>query len=334
MRSGRIGHTDIEIATISRHRSGVARFPPATCDSLPCHRPDPARSGRWRVRAPVASMLVGSPIEHLSPTWTTRGCATTSTCASRRGAWASSGRRGIFVGGGPPVGRRAAGVAVPRRGRSSSPSPRGPLRRRRRRRCTRCPSREIEQLTGVHFHRGVLAAADRPDAARPSTSWRRGARRLLVLEAVNDHENIGALFRNAAAFGVDGVVLDPTAADPLYRRATRVSLGHVLRVPFARADAWPDGARPSSAAPGFTARGAQPRRRRAARRPRRRPARRGSPSCSAPRGPGSAPPPLAAVDRQRPHPDGPRGRLGERRHRGGHRPGRAVRADHRLNRPN
>ena len=67
------------------------------------------------------------------------------------------------------------------------------------------------------------------------------ARRVLVLEAVNDHENIGSLFRNAAAFGVDAVVLDPTTADPLYRRSTRVSLGHVLRVPFARVDdgAWP-----------------------------------------------------------------------------------------------
>ena len=104
------------------------------------------------------------------------------------------------------------------------------------------PSREIERLTGVHFHRGVLAAADRP--ALPSVEQlASGSRRLLVLEAVNDHENIGALFRNAAAFGVDGVVLDPTAADPLYRRATRVSLGHVLRVPFARASAWPDALR-------------------------------------------------------------------------------------------
>ena len=97
------------------------------------------------------------------------------------------------------------------------------------------PSREIEQLTGVHFHRGVLAAG-RPARAAARRRAGAGARRLLVLEAVNDHENIGALFRNAAAFGVDGVVLDPTAADPLYRRATRVSLGHVLRVPFARAD--------------------------------------------------------------------------------------------------
>jgi tRNA G18 (ribose-2'-O)-methylase SpoU len=80
--------------------------------------------------------------------------------------------------------------------------------------------------------------ADRPELPTVE-ALAQGARRLLVVEAVNDHENVGSLFRNAAAFGVDGVVLDPTAADPLYRRATRVSLGHVLRVPFARAEAWP-----------------------------------------------------------------------------------------------
>ncbi len=102
------------------------------------------------------------------------------------------------------------------------------------------PARAMEQVTGVHFHRGVLAVAERP-APRPVAQLVEGARRLLVLEAVNDHENIGALFRNAAAFGVDGVVLDPTTTDPLYRRSTRVSLGHVLHVPFARVDdgAWP-----------------------------------------------------------------------------------------------
>jgi tRNA G18 (ribose-2'-O)-methylase SpoU len=118
------------------------------------------------------------------------------------------------------------------------------------------PSREIERLTGVHFHRGVLASADRPRL--PSTAeLARASSRLLVLEAVNDHENIGALFRNAAAFGVDGVVLDPTAADPLYRRATRVSLGHVLRVPFARAEAWPAALHDLQAA-GFTVIGLDP----------------------------------------------------------------------------
>ncbi len=100
------------------------------------------------------------------------------------------------------------------------------------------PAAAMAELTGVQFHRGVLAVAERP--MLPSVSdLVAGARRLLVLEAVNDHENVGALFRNAAAFGVDGVVLDPTTTDPLYRRSTRVSLGHVLRVPFARADHWP-----------------------------------------------------------------------------------------------
>lgn len=102
------------------------------------------------------------------------------------------------------------------------------------------PSAEMAQVTGVHFHRGVLAIGVRPEL--PSVrALASAAQRLLVLEGINDHENVGALFRNAAAFGVDGVVLDPTTADPLYRRATRVSLGHVLRVPFARAshDGWP-----------------------------------------------------------------------------------------------
>ena len=102
------------------------------------------------------------------------------------------------------------------------------------------PARSIEAISGVHFHRGVLAVASRP-VLPPVADLVRGASRVLVLEAVNDHENIGSLFRNAAAFGVDGVVLDPTCADPLYRRSTRVSLGHVLRVPFARVEpgGWP-----------------------------------------------------------------------------------------------
>jgi tRNA G18 (ribose-2'-O)-methylase SpoU len=102
------------------------------------------------------------------------------------------------------------------------------------------PAEAVEQVTGVDFHRGVLAVAERPTL--PSVrDVVRDANRVLVLEGVNDHENVGSLFRNAAAFGVDAVVIDPTTADPLYRRATRVSLGHVLRVPFARVDGgdWP-----------------------------------------------------------------------------------------------
>jgi tRNA G18 (ribose-2'-O)-methylase SpoU len=102
------------------------------------------------------------------------------------------------------------------------------------------PARSIEAISGVHFHRGVLAVAERPTLPAVADLVR-GASRVLVLESVNDHENIGSLFRNAAAFGVDAVVLDPTSADPLYRRSTRVSLGHVLRIPFARVEdgRWP-----------------------------------------------------------------------------------------------
>ena len=91
----------------------------------------------------------------------------------------------------------------------------------------------LEAVTGFPIHRGVVASVGRlplPDAAELVT----GARRLLVVEAVNDHENLGALFRNAAAFGVDAVLLDPRCADPLYRRSVRVSLGHVLGVPWTR----------------------------------------------------------------------------------------------------
>lgn len=91
----------------------------------------------------------------------------------------------------------------------------------------------LEGVTGFPIHRGVIASAGRlplPDPAALLAT----ADRVLVLEAVNDHENLGALFRNAAAFGVDAVLLDDRCADPLYRRSVRVSLGHVLRVPWTR----------------------------------------------------------------------------------------------------
>ncbi len=104
------------------------------------------------------------------------------------------------------------------------------------------PDDVVRSTVGFDLHRGAVASATRPDdavidATRFAADGR--ARRLLVLEGVNDHENLGAIFRNAAAFGVDAVLLDPTCADPLYRRSVRVSLGHVLRVPFARV-AWPE----------------------------------------------------------------------------------------------
>ncbi|HLH46209.1 MAG TPA: RNA methyltransferase [Acidimicrobiales bacterium] len=101
-------------------------------------------------------------------------------------------------------------------------------------------SRAVVRATvGFDLHRGVLAAGRRLAPTPPEALWRPGATRLLAAEGVNDHENLGGLFRNAAAFGADGVLLDPTCADPLYRRSIRVSLGHVLHLPFARATAWP-----------------------------------------------------------------------------------------------
>ncbi len=90
----------------------------------------------------------------------------------------------------------------------------------------------LSDVVGFRVTRGILAAAGRAPAPELPTLLR-DARRLAVLEGLNDFENLGALFRNAAAFGVDAVVLDPQCADPLYRRSVRVSMGHVLRVPFA-----------------------------------------------------------------------------------------------------
>jgi tRNA G18 (ribose-2'-O)-methylase SpoU len=99
----------------------------------------------------------------------------------------------------------------------------------------------MAQVVGFHLNRGVLAVADRVSAASPERVVAH-ARRLAVLEGVGDHENLGALFRNAAAFGVDGVLLGPGCSDPLYRRSVRVSMGHVLAVPFApMPEPWPAG---------------------------------------------------------------------------------------------
>jgi tRNA G18 (ribose-2'-O)-methylase SpoU len=98
----------------------------------------------------------------------------------------------------------------------------------------------MARVVGFHLNRGVLAVADR--AARlPVEELVARARLLAVLEGVGDHENLGALFRNAAAFGVDGVLLGPGCADPLYRRSVRVSMGHVLAVPFGAVEPWPAG---------------------------------------------------------------------------------------------
>ena len=95
----------------------------------------------------------------------------------------------------------------------------------------------LEGLTGFHLHRGALAVMRRP---RPLTARDlvAGTRRLAVLEDVVDHTNLGAIFRCAAALGVEGVLISPSCADPLYRRSLRVSMGTVFDIPWARSEDW------------------------------------------------------------------------------------------------
>ena len=96
----------------------------------------------------------------------------------------------------------------------------------------------LEQLTGFHLHRGALAAMQRP--VLPGVSQLlEGARTVAVLEDIVDHTNVGAMFRSAAALGVDAVLVTPQCADPLYRRSIRVSMGTVFQVPWTRLEAWP-----------------------------------------------------------------------------------------------
>lgn len=96
----------------------------------------------------------------------------------------------------------------------------------------------LAAATGFHVHRGVLASFHRkelPDAAEVLA----GARRVVILEDVNNHTNLGAIFRGAAALGMDAVLLSPSCADPLYRRSVRVSMGEVFAVPYAKLEPWP-----------------------------------------------------------------------------------------------
>jgi tRNA G18 (ribose-2'-O)-methylase SpoU len=101
----------------------------------------------------------------------------------------------------------------------------------------------LSEVIGFRLTRGVIASADRraptdlgellagPDPAAP--------RRLAVLESLNDAENLGSIARSALALGIDGLLLDPRCADPFYRRSVRVSMGHILALPFAVLSDWP-----------------------------------------------------------------------------------------------
>ena len=102
----------------------------------------------------------------------------------------------------------------------------------------------LEQMTGFHLHRGALAAMQRPilpslDELLATAHGGAPARRIVVLENLVDHTNVGAAFRSAAALGVDAVLVTPQCADPLYRRSVRVSMGTVFQVPWTRLECWP-----------------------------------------------------------------------------------------------
>ncbi len=98
----------------------------------------------------------------------------------------------------------------------------------------------VEAIIGFHLHRGALASIERP-APVPVAEAVAGAQRVVVVEDVVDHTNLGAIFRSAAGLGVDAVLLSPACADPLYRRSIRVSMGTVFQVPWARFTEWPHG---------------------------------------------------------------------------------------------
>lgn len=93
----------------------------------------------------------------------------------------------------------------------------------------------MDRVAGFHLHRGVLAAVERRPAegADDVLASLPGSALVVVLAGIANHDNVGAIFRNAAAFGVDAVLLDSTCCDPLYRKAIRVSVGAALKVPFA-----------------------------------------------------------------------------------------------------
>ena len=96
----------------------------------------------------------------------------------------------------------------------------------------------LEDITGFVLHRGALASMHRPELATVEELLA-DARRVVVLEDIVDHTNVGAILRNCAGLGIDAVLVTPRCADPLYRRSVRVSMGTVFQVPWTRAESWP-----------------------------------------------------------------------------------------------
>ena len=105
------------------------------------------------------------------------------------------------------------------------------------------PVERLAALVGFNLHRGCLAIGERPPVM-PVDAWWQGAaaaRLVVAAERVSNADNLGALFRNALAFGAGGVLLSPGCCDPLYRKSIRVSTGAALRLPYAVDTRWPEG---------------------------------------------------------------------------------------------
>jgi tRNA G18 (ribose-2'-O)-methylase SpoU len=98
----------------------------------------------------------------------------------------------------------------------------------------------LQSLTGFNLHRGALAAMHRPPLASVADTVA-DATRIIVLEDIVDHTNVGAIFRSVAGLGADAVLITPRCADPYYRRSVRVSMGTVLQIPWTRLPEWPEG---------------------------------------------------------------------------------------------
>ncbi len=98
----------------------------------------------------------------------------------------------------------------------------------------------LQSLTGFNLHRGALAAMHRPPLPSVQETVA-GATRIIVLEDIVDHTNVGAIFRSVAGLGADAVLITPRCADPFYRRSVRVSMGTVLQIPWTRLPDWPAG---------------------------------------------------------------------------------------------
>ena len=102
------------------------------------------------------------------------------------------------------------------------------------------PVAHFLEITGFDMHRGCLALVDRPPLASAAEVLAQ-ARLAVVLEEVANADNVGGVFRSAAAFGADAVLLSPGCCDPLYRKAVRTSMAATLTVPFSRVAEWPGG---------------------------------------------------------------------------------------------